>query len=80
MVDYICECFSRNISSLLRKMAKRKEHPAEKRAQIIILQKQGHSYRKIAQILKVSLGAVQKAIERHRETGVNTVRKRSGRP
>lgn len=61
-------------------MAKQKEHPPEKRAQIIILKKQGYSYRKIAQILKVSLGAVQKAIERHRETGVNTDRKRSGRP
>lgn len=61
-------------------MAKRKEISVEKRAQIVILQKTGKTYREIAKILKVSLGAVQNAIHRNRETGVNTDRKRSGRP
>ena len=60
-------------------MAKRKELSVQKRAQIIILW-QGNSYQDIAEILKVSLGAVQKAIARNRETGVNTDKKRSGRP
>ena len=61
-------------------MVKRKELSVEKRAQIIISRQQGNSYRDIAEILKASLGAVQKAIARNRETGVNTDRKRSGRP
>lgn len=61
-------------------MPKRKEISVEMRGQIVILQKTGKNYREIAKILKVSLGAVQKAIQRHRETGVNTDKKRSGRP
>jgi transposase len=63
-----------------QKMARGIELTAEKRAQIVILQKQGNSYREISKILQVSLGAVQKAIARNRETGLNTDRKRSGRP
>ena len=62
------------------KMVKRKTISVEKRAQIIILQKTGKSYREIAKILKISLCSVHTAIRRYRETGQNTNRKRSGRP
>ena len=61
-------------------MAKAKEISVEKRAQIIILHKTGKSFREITKILKISLGAVQNAINRYRETGKNVDRKRSGRP
>lgn len=39
----------------------------EKWAQIIILRQQGHSYRDIAKMLKVFLGALQKALACNRE-------------
>lgn len=61
-------------------MVRQKEISPEKRAQIIILQKNGKKYREIADILKISVGSVHTAINRYRETGENTDRKRSGRP
>lgn len=61
-------------------MARIKQISLEKRAQIVILQKTGKKYREIAKILKVSLNAISKTVQRYRETGVNTDRKRSGRP
>lgn len=61
-------------------MAKKGEISIEKRAQIIILQKTGKSYREIAKLLKVSKSSVHDAIKRYRETGKNTNRERPGRP
>lgn len=61
-------------------MAKQKQISVEKCAQIIILQKTGKKYREIAEILKISVGSVHKAIARYRETGKNTDRNGSGRP
>lgn len=60
-------------------MAKKKEISTETRAQINILRKIGKTYREIAQMLKISKGAVQAAVERFRETGQNTNKIRSGR-
>lgn len=62
------------------KMAKSKQISKEKRAQIVILNKTGHSQRKIAQIVGVSQKGVFSALGRFAETKSFADRKRSGRP
>lgn len=50
------------------------------RARISILREEGYSLRAIATRLRVSLGAVQKTINRFKASGVHKTRPRSGRP
>lgn len=61
-------------------MAPRTQISCEKRAQVIILHKQGYSNRQIATIVQISEKGVRTAIKRFSTTGVNTDRQRSGRP
>ena len=66
--------------SIVLKMARAKQIPKEKRAQIVISSETGHSQRKIAQILGVSQKGVRTTLVRFAETKSFPDRKRSGRP
>lgn len=61
-------------------MARTKEIPLEKRAQIVILKKVGKKLQEIADIVGVSVSGVWKVLKRADETQTNSDRKRSGRP
>lgn len=56
------------------------EMNAETRAQIVILRQEKYSLRNIAKKLKISLGAVQCALARKKETGKNMSKSHSGHP
>ena len=58
----------------------KREISVEKRAQICILREQNFSLRKIAQIVKVSVGGVRRTLNRNIKTGKTCSRSRSGRP
>lgn len=61
-------------------MGKVAETTIEKRSAIITLIKEGKSQREVASQLKISKGCVQRAIERHAQTGLLEDKPRSGRP
>lgn len=61
-------------------MKKKRDLTQVTRAQVAILYEEGYSQREVAARLKVSRGAVQKAIKRFQETGKHTNRPKSGRP
>ena len=50
------------------------------RSNILILKEEGYSFRQIGSRLQVSIGAVQRTITRHKETGSLASKHRSGRP
>lgn len=56
------------------------ELSTEKRSNIILLREEGYSIRDISGRLNVSIGAIQRTIKRHTETGLVSSKKRSGRP
>ena len=57
-----------------------KELSEGKRGQIMALSNEGMSQRKIAEKLHVSKGAVQRMLERFRESGSYSTKRRSARP
>lgn len=61
-------------------MTRGKEITPRKRAQMVILQKQKLSHRRIAEILGISKGAVTYGLTRARELDSTKSRRRSGRP
>lgn len=61
-------------------MARFAQISLEKRSQIVILHKTGHSQRSIAKLVNVSRFGVSTTLKRHKETGSYADRKRSGRP
>lgn len=80
VLSYILVIFHCASYVSMPKMAKTKQIPLEKRAQIVILHKTGKSQVEIARILGVSRKGVQTTLNRHSETNSYSDRKRSGRP
>lgn len=64
----------------MAKKSKKRELSPEIRQSVIILRAEGYKLTQIAKKLKISLGGVQKTLTRHKETGSNASRPRSGRP
>lgn len=62
------------------RMAPVKQVSREKRAAIVALREAGFSIREIAARQEVSVGGIHYILERHRETGTNADRPRSGAP
>lgn len=58
----------------------KRELTVEKRAEICTLRKECYSLRQIAKKVNVSYGGVVRTLERKKDTGLCTTRRRSGRP